>query len=245
MALIHGLLITRWNWLKNHCNRNVSNMKRYMFFGSLKDEKEPTYKCPVCSHVGFAFEHIDGKPDVHSEVCRVCGFDGGSDSLNKDKWYQAWKECGSEVLFDKSYEERCEYMDKIQDVYLRFDFYIPTHQEIEELNINERAYEQNRFRHVIDSKRTIVVEHDGRVLRVPYETNRIININENRAYIAICERDNRRYLFLSKRFCYNKNVIRSSYFGLTPELFYISMFIENTCDVEDDMGNSYRIWVKE
>ena len=99
--------------------------------------------------------------------------------------------------------------------------------------------------HYSDSKRTIVVEHDGRVLRVPYETNRIININENRAYIAICERDNRRYLFLSKRFCYNKNVIRSSYFGLTPELFYISMFIENTCDVEDDMGNSYRIWVKE
>ena len=113
MALIHGLLMTNWNWLKSRCNRNVSNMKRYMFFGSLKDEKEPKYKCPVCSHVGFAFEHIDGKPDVHWEVCRVCGFDGGSESLNKDKWYRAWKECGSEVLFDKSYEERCEYMDRM------------------------------------------------------------------------------------------------------------------------------------
>jgi len=218
-------------------------MKRYLFFGSLKKEFTPKYICPVCSHVGFEYEHIDGKPDMHFELCKVCGYDAGS-TLNKDKWYQAWKSCGSETLFDKPYEERCEYMEKIQDAYLRFDYYIPTEQDIKDKNINERAYIQNGFRHVIDSKKTIVIEFNGCISKYPYETNRIIDIKEDGPYIAICEKDDHHYLFLSKHFCYNNSVIRSSYLGLTPEVFYISMFIEKICEVEDAAGNNYRIWIE-
>lgn len=219
-------------------------MKRYLFFGSLKDENKPIYICPVCSHIGFAYEHIDGRPDKHFELCRICGFDGGS-KLNKDKWYQAWEKSGSEILFDKPYEERCKYLDEIQIAYLRIDYYIPTDQEIIEKNIDERAYLQNGFQHIIDSRRTVVVECNDTVSIFPYETNQIIELNDTGAYISICEKDNQHYLFLSKHFCYNNCVIRSSYIGLTPEVFSFSMLIEKKCVVDDYLSNSYRIWVNE
>lgn len=218
-------------------------MKRYLIFGSLKDDNKPAYICSVCSRVGFAYEHIAGRPDMHFELCKVCGYDAGS-TLNKEKWYKAWKECGSEVLFDKPYEERCEYMDKIQDAYLRFDYYIPTDKNIQEKHISEQAFIQNGFKYEKDSNRTIFVECNRIVSKCPYETNRIIFVKENGPYIAICKKNDLHYLFLSKHFCYNNSVIRSSYLGLTPEVFYISMFIEKICEVEDAAGNNYRIWIE-
>ncbi len=218
-------------------------LKRYLGLGNLKIEIKPEYICSVCSQIGFAFEHTEGKPDWHSELCRVCGFYIDS-NLDKDKWYKAWKECGSEALFEKPYDERIEYMDKIQDTYLRFDYYIPTDLEAKELNISERAFSQNGFQHVTDSKKTIVVEFEGNISKYPYETNKIIKIKDNGAYFAICEKDDLPYLFVSKSFTYNDKVVRSSYIGLTPEVFYVAMAIIPPYEVEDISGNTYKIWIE-
>ena len=218
-------------------------LKRDLGLGNLKIEIQPEYICSVCSQVGFAYEHIEGKPDWHSENCRVCGFYSDS-TLDKDKWYRAWKECGSETLFDKPYDERIDYMDKIQDAYLRFDYYIPTDLEIKELNISEQAFIQNNFRHITDSKKSIVVMFEGNITKYPYETNKIIQINENGAYFAICEDADFPHLFLSKNFVYNNKVIRSSYIGLTPEVFYIAMAMLPPYEVDDISGNTYKIWIE-
>ena len=109
---------------------------------------------------------------------------------------------------------------------------------------SERAFTQNGFQHVTDSKKSIVVEFEGNISKYPYETNKIIKIKDNGAYFAICEKDDLPYLFVSKSFTYNDKVVRSSYIGLTPEVFYVAMAIIPPYEVEDISGNTYKIWIE-
>ena len=74
-------------------------------------------------------------------------------------------------------------------------------------------------------------------------TNTIYKLDGDRVYIAVAEKYNSKILFLSNEFQFNPEVYRTAYIGLLPDIFRWSMCLDETCEVEDNDGNEYMIYV--
>lgn len=204
----------------------------------------PEYKCPVCGSLGLVHEH-DALSDNSPEICRCCGaiILGGS-NLDANSWYKIWREHGSKVLFDMPFEERSEYYRTLLEEYEVKHIYIPSRSDIENLTIEERAFTQNFFKKIIDHDKKIMIETGGKRYTFPYVTNTIFVVRDDSTYIAVAEKYDSKILFLSHEFQYNPNVYRTAYIGLLPDVFKLSMSLDETCEVEDNEGNTYVIYVK-
>lgn len=216
------------------------DFKKYMF---LDDELKPAYECPVCGNIGLIREH-ETYPDK-AELCRYCGAPAHFESnIDVYTWSKIWHDHGSKVLRDLPYDERLYYVRMIAEEYSTKHIYIPSEADIRDLDIEERAFTQHLFKKVIDPDKKIVVETSVKKVTFPYVTNTIYKLDGDRVYIAVAEKYNSKILFLSNEFQYNDDVYRTAYIGLLPDIFRWSMCLDETCEVEDNDGKRYVIYVE-
>lgn len=166
-----------------------------------KEMGEPRYICPACGQRGLLFDVSDRKWDAFHTMCRICGFHYLPVIPSRPfpvpdaekKWGEAWKECGEEVLFDKSPEERVDYYTKLNYAFLCQTYYIPTDEEVENRSFDvERLFSQHGFLHKKDNSRKITVRcEDGKSWEFPYETNTLFSLDEPVKYFAIAEENDR------------------------------------------------------
>jgi predicted RNA-binding Zn-ribbon protein involved in translation (DUF1610 family) len=203
----------------------------------------PAYRCPVCGNISLVREH-DASSDNAPEVCRCCGalILGGS-NLDCNSWNKVWHDHGSKVLWDMPVEERVRYHHELMEEYSNKHIYIPGKSDLENLTIEERAFTQNFFKKVVDNDKQIVVKINGTRYSYPYVTNTIFIVGGDRKYMAVCEKYGSKVLFLSDEFQYNENVYRTAYIGLLPDVFSLSMPLDEPCEVEDYDGNKYEIFI--
>ena len=215
---------------------------------SLKDsEQEPQYKCRVCSNVGLISNPAQGKTWYNAEACHCCGFEWGI-KRDEKKWYDAWMKCGGEILFDKPYEERCEYFNQIAVQYMKSSVYMPTKEELETLIFDERLFTQYGLEHKSDRNKKIVVEYSGVRTEYAFETNKVIKINDDGAYFAICIDHGMPLLMASSFFSWDRSLserVRVAYIALNAELFEGVYAIGEKCQIRGKDNVVYTIRIDQ
>ena len=213
---------------------------------SLKDTKQkPQYECRVCSNVGLISNVYEEKTWHNAEACQWCGYEWGI-KRDEKKWYDAWLKCGGEKLFDKPYEERCEYFNQIAIKYMKSLAYIPTEEEMEKLSFDERLFSQYGLKHMSDKNKKIVVEYNGVQNEYPFETNRIFKIHDDGAYFAICIDHGMALLLASDFFFWDRNLserVRVAYFALNAGLFEGAYVIGDKCRIRGKDNLVYTIYI--
>lgn len=210
----------------------------------MDDDLRPVYRCPVCGNIGLVREH-DPISDNAPEYCRCCGgFVLGQSNLDTNAWMRVWHDHGAKHLWEMPFEERCDYQRILVEEYSKKHIYIPSEADIRDLDFEERAFTQNFFKTISDPAKKIVVETSGKKIEFPYVTNTIYKLDGDRIFLAVGEKYNSKFLFLSDEFQYNINVYRTAYVGLLPDIFKLSMPLDETCEVEDNDGKEYVIYVE-
>ena len=218
-------------------------MRRYLYIGNINDKRPAKYMCSVCSNIGCSVERPS--VDLNSyEICRCCGYPWGT-THDKNAWFDAWLQSGAKKLFDLPLDERRDYMDVIQEKYIKHFYHLPDEQEKASLVLDERTYSQNGFEKIRRPNKKIVVRFAGNEKKYDFETNKIHRIDGEKSYFDVIVKDDHAYLLLSHEFQYNGSVIRWSFVGLMPDVFYISMDLEAGCEVYDNNGVKYLFTIEE
>lgn len=220
-------------------------MRRTNFENRLVDDNRSLrYVCSVCSQRGLV-NNMDS-----FEICKSCGFLWGRNSSEKEieMWRNSWKEYGSKFLFDMPYKERCDYYEKIQECYFRKKYYIPDKDEISQKKFEDILFSQHGFHHK-KNNRLLCVEYDGKRNTYDYETNIVYVLGHESDYIAICEKDDKRYLFVSNSLFAlednNTKLLRSFYIGLIPDVFGLLYSMENNCRLKSQIGTEYYLQIQD
>lgn len=206
-------------------------MRRKYSHSQLDKEKGvPKYICPACHQMGLLLEASDKSVEGCQQICRVCGFHylpltpGYSFPFSdaEKKWGAAWKECGAEVLFDKTKEERVNYFTKLNYAFLGQTLYIPTDEEIENRTFDvELLFSQRGYSHNSDSSRRITVRcEDGKSWEFPYETNTLFALDDPMKYFTIAEEKERGVLCLAvSEYLSKLSSGRKMFRGFDPGIF--------------------------
>ena len=202
----------------------------------LKEDKgDPRYICPACGNVGMTVDPSADGFESYYQMCRVCGFHKNDhyEDIEK-KWAEAWKECGGEVLFDKTGEERSDYYFKVFYRFYGKYRYVLSDEEIETRNFDDRVFSQYGFLHKADPAKKITVKcEDGTLWKFDYETNKIFYLDDEEKFFAVGECDGRYYLFAGEGLTGHgpetTGAYRGGYIGFVPDLFRLYYPLDKEC----------------
>ena len=218
-------------------------------FGLKEDKGTPEYVCPSCNRIGLLFDLAENNYKAQDQLCRICGFRISDKHDNAVKnWNDAWTECGSEILFDKPYEERCEYYRKTFYSFYGKYFYVASDMEIENKEFDDKLFSQYGFLHKKDDTKKILVRcDDGNFWEFSYETNTIMYLDDLKKYFAVGEDHERFYLFASDGLTHGDSsatdAYRGGYIGFVPDMFplYYPLFYpdDRECILMDQDKKKY------
>ena len=224
----------------------------YSFYEMLlsDDLPEPVYTCPACRKKGFGFDHEHPDPKVSGntmECCRVCGMLSMMYRNRKEikLWKESWKENGAKTVFDMPISERVDYVDMLYDCVYRKEYVIPTEDDVKNKHVDKRIFSNRKVKlpFVKDESKLTITNDKGEKWEFPYETNKILELDNDKRYVMLIEECGYARLLASDYLSVRESP-RLWYPGLTHEFFgFIGVFYPD-CVFEDIEGTVYTATVR-
>lgn len=220
----------------------------YSFYEMLlsDDLPAPVYTCPACRKKGFGFDHEH--PSVHGndfESCRICGMLSMMYRKEIKLWKESWKENGAKTVFDMPISERVDYVDVLYDCVYRKEYVIPSEDDIKNKRLDKRIFSDNQRKlpFVKDDSKLTITNDKGEKWEFPYETNKILELDNDKRYVMLIEECGYARLLASDYLAVRESP-RLSYPGLTSEAFGFVGVFDPVCVFEDIEGTIYTAVVR-
>lgn len=219
------------------------------------DKPKPQFKCLSCKQIGFSFDPSKqlGIRSDQFEVCRVCGivcnYTGKTASSGKSikQWRAAWKECGSKVFYDMPLPERMNYFNEVYDCVYRKENFVLSEEDRIARKLDKRLFTDNSRKLPFvnrEDKKLVITCDSGERWEIPYETNKIFDLDEDKRYVMLLEYADSPVILGSEYLSVLPSV-RNSYPGLTPDLFSFVGAFRPDCKMKDKSGNEYTVAVED
>ena len=220
----------------------------HRFYGMLlsDDLPEAVYTCPACGKKGFAFDQ-DHPETNKSECCRICGLPSYFFKHKKiwQLWKESWRENGAKSVFELPLSERIDYVDTICDCEYRKEYVIPSEDDIKNKRLDKRIFSDNQRKlpFVKDDSKLTITNDKGEKWEFPYETNKILELDNDKRYVMLIEECGYARLLASDYLAVRSSP-RLSYPGLTSEAFGFVGVFDPVCVFEDIEGTIYTAAVR-
>ena len=210
------------------------------------DLPEAVYTCPACRKKGFAFDQ-DHPETNKSECCRICGLPSFffKHKKNWKLWKESWKENGAKPVFELPLSERIDYVDTICDCEYCKEYVIPSDDDIRNKRLDKRIFSDNQRKlpFVKDDRKLTITNDKGEKWEFPYETNKILELDNDKRYVMLIEECGYARLLASDYLAVRSSP-RLSYPGLTSEAFGFVGVFDPDCVFEDIEGTVYTAKVR-
>ena len=210
------------------------------------DLPEAVYTCPACRKKGFAFDQ-DNPETNKSECCRICGLPSFffKHKKNWKLWKESWKENGAKPVFELPLSERIDYVDTICDCEYCKEYVIPSDDDIRNKCMDKRIFSDNQRKlpFVKDDSKLTITNDKGEKWEFPYETNKILELDNDKRYVMLIEECGYARLLASDYLAVRSSP-RLSYPGLTSEAFGFVGVFDPDCVFEDIEGTVYTAKVR-
>ena len=210
------------------------------------DLPEAVYTCPACGKKGFAFDQ-DLPETNKSECCRICGLPSFffKHKKNWKLWKESWKENGAKPVFELPLSERIDYVDTICDCEYCKEYVIPSDDDIRNKCMDKRIFSDNQRKlpFVKDDSKLTITNDKGEKWEFPYETNKILELDNDKRYVMLIEECGYARLLASDYLAVRSSP-RLSYPGLTSEAFGFVGVFDPDCVFEDIEGTVYTAKVR-
>ncbi len=220
-------------------------------YGSLlsDDLPEAVYTCPACRKKGFAYDQAHPETLVNKfECCRICGLPSFffKHKKNWKLWKESWKENGAKPVFELPLSERIDYVDKICDCEYCKEYVIPSDEDIRNKCMDKRIFSDNQRKlpFVKDDSKLTITNDKGEKWEFPYETNKILELDNDKRYVMLIEECGYARLLASDYLAVRESP-RLSYPGLTSEVFGFVGVFDPVCVFEDIEGTIYTAVVRQ